>query len=274
MDTIRRVAPQVLPIRPFLGRIFEDRGVMPRISAGFHYSPDEAKLLGRIHRAVDVAVPRGTRLMAPHDGWYMASYGEKKLLDKNGHPQRVYWEDAIRMHPKETLAYPPGDDITGYFGSLIVQGYLGGGRYIQIAHLDGVVDAIPYHRETLLENGNRLHSPELRCPIAEMKDGKAVFLKRGHPIGWSGMSGCGWGTRHYDLAPKVLDGRPDFRGVNYAHYDEPHVHVALFWGRRPFDRAAVLFVDPFGVYSDDVDEYPKQLKYWDRWPGSLWLPQV
>lgn len=272
--------------QPYLGTLFE-AGVEPVIATGFHYHKAEVAIHGvKVHNAIDMDLPRGVKILAPTDGYYVATYGEFLTRTDDGLPRRLSRHQALETNPVNSDVNPPDD--TGewevFFGSYVVQGWHGKGRYTQYAHVDWVNPAIPYYgpEEVTDENGNKTgdlkHSAMLRVPVAEYrKPDVAAFIRAGEVIAEVGMTGCGWGKRCYDFAKFDSDGRLDFRGVDYTYYTEPHLHFAAFGRRAPHTRNAKL-IDPFGIYGDMNGGYPKQRSQWHiRQPKAqhkpLWLEQ-
>lgn len=270
--------------QPYLGSLFE-AGVEPVIESGFHYHAAEIAIHGvKVHNAIDMNLPRGTKILAPADGYYIATYGETLIRNKDNLPRKLSLSEALETNPANKNINPP-DDINEwevFFGSYVIQGWHGKGRYTQYAHVDWVNPDIPFYRpqEVIDEQGHKTgdlkHSQMLRAPVAQYrKPGVATFIRAGEVIAEVGMTGCGWGKRCYDFAKLNNDGRPDFRGVDYTYYTEPHLHFAAFGRRAPYTRNAKL-IDPFGIYGDMNAGYPKQRSQWQiRQPkaqhGPLWL---
>lgn len=269
---------------PFLGSVFE-AGVEPVIATGFNYHPEYIALHGvRVHNAIDFDLPRGSRILAPADGYYVSTYGESLIHNHDGSPRKLSRGQALEKNPVNEDINPPDDEQEWevFFGSYVIQGWHSNGRYTQYAHVDWVVPAIPYYPpETIRNDGNETgdlkHSSFLRALVSEYrKPGAAAFIKAGDVIAELGMTGCGWGQRCYDFAVLGADGRPDFRGVNYTYYLEPHLHFAAF-GRAPRTRTPKTF-DPFGIYGQFDEGYPKSRGQWhQRQPSAkhqpLWLNQ-
>jgi murein DD-endopeptidase MepM/ murein hydrolase activator NlpD len=272
---------------PFLGRLFE-ANVVPVIATGFKYHAAEVALHGvQTHNAIDLDLPRGTKILAPADGWYIATYGEVLLRQESGEPRTLSRKQALSGNPSNRDLNPPGE--TGewpvWFGSFVIQGWHGNGRYTQYAHVDWIAPKIPYYPPVEVEDqeGNRTgdlkHSPMLKTVVSDYrKPGVAAFVTAGEVIGEVGMTGCGWGRRCFDSARFDQLGSPDFRGTDYTYYTEPHLHFAAFGRRAPRTRTAKPF-DPFGIYGELSDGYPVDQAQWHvRQPGAkhqpLWLPQV
>lgn len=270
----------------YLGSVFEP-GVEPLIASGFKYHPAEIALHGvQNHKAIDMDVPRGTKIAAPADGYYIATYGEFLTRDEQGNPRALSAEQVREANPANgDISPPPGAGLHNvYFGSYVIQGWHGNGRYTQYAHVDWVNPDIPYYppTEVVDESGNKTgdlkHSPMLRVSVAEYKKpGVAVFIKAGTVIGEVGMTGCGWGSRCYDFARFDSQGRPDFRAAGYTYYTEPHLHFATFGKRAPRTRNAVL-IDPFGIYGEASEGYPSSRQQWHVRQARaehdpLWLEQ-
>lgn len=258
------IDPKFIPM-PFLGALFEP-DIEPVIASGFEYHSDEVALHGvKFHGAIDLNVPRSTKILAPTDGYYLATYGEFLTRCEDGKPRLI-------------------DGRKVYYGSYMVQGWHTNGRYTQYAHVDWVNPQIRYYSPVTVKDkdgkptGDLRHNAVLRAPVARYrKRGAASFMRAGEVIGEVGMTGCGLGETCYSAAKFMDDGRPDFRGVNYTQYTEPHLHFVTFAGREPRSRQARL-VDPFGIYGQAEDGYPIKLSRWHkRQPQAkhhpLWLPR-
>ncbi len=256
---------------PFLGPIFE-LGTKPVISTGFKYHSSEILLHGvKNHQAIDLDVPRGTKILAPADGFYIATYGEVLLRDEQGHPKQLTTDQAVRLNPKNTLLNsPPDKNGSIYFGSYVVQGWHQPGRYTQYAHVDWVNPAIPYNPpvEVKDEKGNPTgdlkHSNTLRDPVSTYRQpNHAAWIKKGEVIAETGMTGCGWGRRTYDFAKFDSRMRPDFRTSDYYFYTGPHLHFVVLGPRVPRTRTARAY-DPFGIYGQLDVGYPIDVRSWSR----------
>lgn len=260
------VAPE-----PFLGPVFES-GVEPVIATGFNYHPAEIALHGvKVHNAIDFDAPRGTKILAPADGYYVATYGEFALKNEDGSARTLSLETALRDNPRNTDVKPPSKvgEFPIFFGSYVIQGWHGKGRYTQFAHVDWVNPKIPYHAPVGLKDeggkptGDLAHSKALRASVSEYrKKSVAVRIKAGEVIGELGMTGCGWGRRCLSFAKIGKDGRPDFRGVDYTYYTEPHLHFMVFGKRVPKARKPSALWDPFGLYAQYDAGYPQAVKDW------------
>ncbi|MDP4038640.1 MAG: hypothetical protein Q8P54_01570 [bacterium] len=253
---------------PFLGPVFRP-GVEPVIATGFNYRREEIDLHGvKKHGAIDMDVSRGTEILAAADGYYIATYGEKLMRNDDGSPRKLDMEQAHKANPHNKDLNPPEGEGPWdvYFGSFVVQGWHGNGRYTQYVHVDWVNPKIPYYRpqEVRDEEGNKTgdlkFSEMLRATVDEYRS-IAVYIKAGEVIAVTGMTGCGWGKRCYDFAKFDSGKRPDFRDVNYTYYTEPHLHFVVTGRRAPYNRNARAF-DPFGIYRQVNDGYPESRSEW------------
>ena len=276
-ETERRVP------EPYLGVIFEPE-VEPVIATGFNYHEFEIAMHGvEIHNGIDMDLPRGTKILAPADGYYVATYGEV-LTRKEGLARKLSKQALLQINPNNKDVNPPDNtnEWEIFYGSYVIQGWHGKSRYTQYAHIDWAVPSIPYYPpiEAIDENGNKTgdlkHSKILRAYVDEYrKPGVAVYIKAGEVIAEVGMTGCGWGKRCYDFAKFDDKGRPDFRGADYNYYSEPHLHFVTF-GRRARNTRNSTPIDPFGIYGDMNGGYPKRRSQWHiRQPNAkhepLWL---
>jgi murein DD-endopeptidase MepM/ murein hydrolase activator NlpD len=261
--------------QPFLGPLFAP-GVEPLIATGFHYTRREIEVHGvETHNAIDFDLPRGTPVLAPADGYYVATYGEVLIRDKHGEPVTRSLAEAKAGNPHNRDFRPPqhGQRWPIYYGSFVVQGWHGRGRYTQYAHLDAVDPHIPYYPPSESEQGDLHFSPTLRASVREYGSGRiGAWLKAGDRIGVVGMTGCGWGARCYDAASFDAADRPDFSRADYTYYTSPHLHFMVFGARRPRSRKPSAFWDPFGIYGDLYSGYPDHRSEWSAEAGALWLP--
>lgn len=268
---------------PFLGPIFE-KNITPVIATGFNYQADEIAMHGvKNHGAIDFDVPRGTTILAPADGYYVATYGEYLTRLEDGSPRTMSLTDAIERSGRRRQNIRPPDKSNGpwsvYYGSYVIQGWHGKGRYTQFAHVEWANESIPYYPPTHVEDGDKkktgdlAHNQIMQATVTEYRQGAAKFLKAGSVIGVVGSAGCGWGRRAYDDAKFAKDGRPDFRNGKYTYWCEPHLHFMVFGQRRPRSRKPSYLWDPFGIYGQIDAGYPAELRQWHTLPHSLWLKQ-
>ncbi len=267
--------------QPFLGPLFK-RDVTPIIATGFNYHAGEIAVHRvKTHSAIDFDVPRGTEILAPADGYYLATYGEYLLRDKDGAPRMLSPHEALSRNPANKDIRPPvgGKPEKMFFGSFVVQGWHGKGRYTQYAHVDWVNPEIPYYPPRPLlgedgaETGDLAHHAVLRAPVKTYRQsGVTKNLKAGTVIATVGMTGCGWGARCYDAAAFDGDRRPDFTRAAYTYYTQPHLHFAVFGPRAPRTRKPVMY-DPFGIYGEHNQGYPQSSRQWSvRQPAAKHAP--
>lgn len=223
------------------------------------------------HGAIDFGLPRGSKVLAPADGWAVCTFAEVQLTEK-GKPRLISVENAMRHTPKGLLSIPdlPGNAWPAWYGSYVVQIWHGRGRYTQLAHVDWVKEDIPFFPPSISDNGDLIHNRVMRAPVAEIKRA-GKFVKRGQVVAQVGMTGCGWGKRSYEFAEVAAGGRPDFRGADYWYWDQPHLHFMVFGTRRGKKRVPAHTWDPFGLYGDISAPYPQRRELWPTLPGSLWL---
>lgn len=269
--------------RPFLNQIFE-AGVEPIITTGYEYHPAEIAVHGvEYHGAIDFDAPRGTKILAPADGYYMATYGEYLLHNDNkpSTPRTLSYDQALKLNPSNTDIVPPAKtgDWPIYFGGYTVQGWHTRGRYTQNLHVDWVNPAIVYHPpskemdEQGKPTGNLEYSPILRAKVDDYRQPQnSTFIRQGTVIAEVGMTGCGWGKPCYDYAQFEVDGRPNFRGVDYPYYTSPHLHFVVFGQRAPYTRIPKRY-DPFGIYGQVNAGYPKRVAQWNiKQPRAKHIP--
>jgi murein DD-endopeptidase MepM/ murein hydrolase activator NlpD len=269
MRLISSEQPTFTP-EPFLGPLFEQE-VEPKIEAGYLYSPEETAMHGiSRHGAIDFGLPRGTAVLAPADGWAVCTYGEVQLTQQ-GEPRLIGLPEATKHTPRELLSIPdlPGTSWPAWYGSFVVQIWHGQGRYTQLAHVDWVREDIPYFAPTVTEKGDLSHNQILRATVDELRQ-VGRFVKQGEVVAQVGMTGCGWGMRSFEFAEVAADGRPDFRSSHYWYWDQPHLHFMVFGARRGKARRPESVWDPFGLYSNDRQQYPMHCGQWPKVRHSLW----
>src|SRR5258707_3415531 len=105
---------------PFLGSLFE-KDVQPTIATGFNYHASEPALHGfKNHNAIDINLPRGTKILAPADGYYVATYGEYQIHNNNGSPRRLSQAGVLSIDPTNSdIRAPSGDKQPIFFGSFV-----------------------------------------------------------------------------------------------------------------------------------------------------------
>jgi hypothetical protein len=268
--------PEIRLPKAFLQPLFQP-DTKPVIATGFDYTPVEVAIHGvKTHNAIDFDVPRGTPVLAPADGYYVATYGELLLRNDDDTPRTLSLAEAKGGNSYNRDFRPPksGTRWPIYFGSMVVQGWHPNGRYTQLAHLDYVDPAVRYYPPEAEENGDLKFHPILRAPTATYRrSGVASWLKAGTLLGVTGMTGCGWGERCYETAQFGKGDRPDFRQADYTYYTSPHLHFMVF-GRRSTAKARppLAFWDPFGIYKDITGGYPAESPIsWHNMPSTLWV---
>ncbi len=238
---------------PFLGPIFASDFELD-IGSGYNYdhahNSNDAIHGVEQHKAIDFGAPIGTPIYAPADGLALATYSEFLLGEK---------DDVNAFIPRRYK----GKKV--YFGSgLIIQIWHGRGRYTQYAHLHKVSPNIPYYKPIVDKDSGDLRPAHLRDVVSEYGKGtKATKVKRGELIGYTGVTGIGWGKRCYE----------DWStGKKYTYYDDPHLHFMVFGRRLSRSRNPVAIWDPFGIYGKAA-QYPANKNEWHTLKNSLWLKQ-
>lgn len=226
---------KVLPI-PYLTLPFRKADVHGRydITEGWMYSTGESAIHGFTeHDGVDFALPYGTPVVAPADGYAMSSYHTFWILNEDG-SKRTYEGKPIRFG-------------LGYFVQMYIPSV---NRYIQIAHLSDVDAAIPFstpsaNGEDWVPSNHTLSVPDLKMSPQYVK------VRKGQVIGKVGFSGLGWGYEEYEAGatrPIAID--PTVK----KSWDEPHIHFEDFW-RDQTTGVKMANRDPYGIYGTTAD-YP------------------
>ncbi|QQG43982.1 MAG: hypothetical protein HYW86_03920 [Candidatus Roizmanbacteria bacterium] len=205
------------------------------ISEGWVYSADEIKIHqgNPIHLGVDFALPYGTPVVAPADGYAMSSYQSFRIKDS--------WNN-IRTYQGKQLNVG-----FGYFVSIYNPE---ADRFVDLTHLSDVDPQIPFSPPFKTEDGwaptNHNEDPE-----KFMKNPYVAFIKKGTVIGKVGYSGLTWGYEEYKEGakrPVVLDNNTN------KSWDEPHIHFAEFF-RDPKTHEINYLRDPYDIY-DVFTSYP------------------
>lgn len=190
-----------------------------RVSEGWIYSDFEQGVHGHYeHCAVDLAVDRGTEVLAPAAGLAIASY----QLAYCGHYQ--------------------GKRVGFGLGHFVEIWHPDVRLYTLVAHLERSSPAIRYCRPK--PRGDAWVAPDA---AARTRGGHRSWtpVSRGDVVGWAGDSGLCWG---YDEGPAS---RPD--PAAYPSWDEVHVHLEVF-RRDPVTAVKVERLDPFRIYGTS-EEY-------------------
>lgn len=221
------------------------------ITEGWTYSDAELAIhhVDPLHGGIDIAVPYGTAVVSPVDGYVMSSYHVAPLIAEDG-TQRTYKDKPISMG-------------LGYFVYIYVPMVK---RWVEIAHLSEIDDSIPFWQPTKEENVWKVPTQAIKVEDY-LRHPRVTFIKKGHPLGKVGHSGLNLGnTTEYKegmTRPMALDQH------EYPSWDEPHIHYEEFWynqetGQKGWQR------DPYGLYSTG-ENYPTYNNYRNIGKDSLWL---
>ncbi len=202
----------------------------PHISEGYVYSAEEAAIHGKeVHAGIDFDAPYRTPVVAPCDGWAMASYHSTKITDNEGKPF---------YHRGKTIGY-----ALGLFVQIWVPEV---GRFVQLGHLSSIHESIPYSMPT--PNGDDCIPTNHNLPIERIPYSSEAYgyIKRGEPVGTVGHSGLQSG---YHLEYDIRRSRPPFLSPwRNRSWDTPHVHVEDYY-RSQITQQKDGQRDPYGIYN-------------------------
>lgn len=260
IDWIHRARTKPPP--PFLEWPFE-KGVEVRTLSGFQYTQQESDIHGEKleHNGVDLEVPRCTPVLAPCSGFALATYGECKTK------RRLNLDTALWLNPRERNIRPEDShtDLPLWSGpGLIIQIVRPDGTFVQLTHFNELGRQIPYF-QPVVQTDDLLPSPALRLPMRKYRKA-AVWVNAGEFIGYSGMTGCGWGEASCFSYQREVD-PPVFTDTPYTYWSNPHLHLAVLSKRAWLTRNAIAFC-PYGI-GGTVEQYPHDaiLRFGKR---SLW----
>lgn len=204
------------------------------ITEGWIYSEFEQSVHGfEAHNGIDFALPYGTPIVAPADGYAMSSYHTFWLRNDDG---------SIRTYQGKPLRFGLGYFVQMYIPSV--------NRYIQMAHMSDIDPAVPFSLPIANEGDWVPTNHTLAVP--DLKNSpQYVQVKKGDVLGKVGYSGLAWGYEDYSSGsarPVAID------PATQKSWDEPHIHFEDFWrdqtaGQKLANR------DPYGIYSTYQD-YP------------------
>lgn len=233
---------------PFLTPIL-DKNSKPYITEGWLYSDEEVALHGtKVHQSVDFAVPIGTPVLATSDGVAIATFGEQAVMIDN---DQKTWKG-----------------LPIYFGfGLVIQILHENGWFTYYGHLHKLIPefekAGAYYEPILQKNGDLYTNNLYESPEKYGSSIKAINVTRGQIIGYSGITGMGWGVKTYHNWIKV---KP------YKVCDEEHLHFQL--AKHKTTNQSKIYniesIDPFGIYAT-FDKYPNIGEDWINLEDSIWL---
>ncbi len=241
-----------VPAIPYLTLPFlaSDVGGQYDITEGWRYSLGENAIHGLVdHNGVDFALPYGTPVVAPADGYAMSSYHTNWHRDDNG---------TVRTYQGIPLRFGLGNFVQMYIPSV--------NRFIQMAHLSDIDPAVPFSLPEASEGDWVPTNHTLKIPDLEASP-HVVQVKKGQVLGRVGFSGLAWGYEDYEAGatrPVLIDPRI------HSSWDEPHIHFEDFWrdqttGKKTANR------DPYGIYGSTYD-YPTLMRRGIKGKDSLFLP--
>lgn len=176
------------------------------ITEGWLYSAFERSVHGfSLHRSLDIAVPYGTPVYAPCEGYAISTFSDRWLRDLKG---------RIKTYQGREMRFGLGYHVVIHNQRV--------NRDIVLAHLSNIAPEIPFSlphqsgQDWLPTSYELLYKESQRSSLI-----KAV--KRGDLIGWVGYSGIGWGYNNDYLKgakrPVILDLE------KYQTWDETHLHM-------------------------------------------------
>lgn len=241
-----KIEGKEVPATPYLTLPFRSRDIPEfgyEITEGWEYSKEESAIHGlKNHRGVDIAVPYGTLVVAPADGYAMSSYHTRWIKDEAG-KEKTYEGKSIRFG-------------LGYFIQMYIPGV---NRFVQLAHLSELDPAIPFSKPVYNRPTDNWNPVNHTLRIHELKDHPAVvFVGRGTPLGKVGFSGLAWGYKDYNpQTERPVAPDPE----KFKSWDEPHVHLEDFWrdqgtGEKGWQRDPYAIYLTAGYYPDPKKDQP------------------
>lgn len=214
------------------------------ISEGWNYTWWEQQIHGLVsHWSVDYAVPYGTPVYAPVNGYIHASYLNTTL----GMPgrRRLYQGQPVNygLGYRAQIIYPdPSDPLNP---NKIT--------FIQLAHLSrfssklaATIEWLPYvysaWEDAVKINNYSLSTTDLE-PVLRWEEHSGIIpIKRWELIGYVGTSGLEqWEEIVSGYTPTMYPDNP------YHSRDEPHVHIQIYRRRAWGGRNAASITDPYNL---------------------------
>lgn len=203
---------------------------------GWIYGEDELSIHGGnpVHAGFDIALPFGTQVFSPVDGYAMSTYQTFWKKDAFGNVIRFKGQ-PLRMG-------------LGYFVYMYVPSV---NRFVELAHLSDIDPLIPFSKPIYKDGGWMPTGNKIKIEGIEQNP-NFVFVTKGTPLGRVGYSGLALGT-----AVDYEDGneRPVVMPQEqFKSWDIPHIHMEEFYiEQETFKKAWQR--DPYAVYS--TSEYYK-----------------
>ena len=244
---------KTIPSEKYLTLPFRERDLKGQyqITEGWEYSAEEQAIHGqKIHLGIDFAVPYGTPVVAPFDGFAMSSYHAHWLME--GDRKRLYQEEPIRFS-------------LGYF----VQVYNPRvNRFIQLAHLSDIDPSIPFSKPVYDKEEDNWNPVNHTLTIEQLINHTMVAaIKRGDPLGRVGFSGLALGKEQIEYIEEAE--RPLVLDKPIRSWDEPHVHFEETF-RNQKTGAKEGQRDPYDLYTT-FENYPTPQNPAKMGPKSLWI---
>lgn len=225
-----------VPADPYLTLPFREADLEGQydITEGWRYSQEEHAIHGFVnHYAIDIAVPFGTQVVAPADGYAMSTYQTFWIKNDDG---------TTRTYQGKPLRFGLGNFVQLYVPSV--------NRFVQLGHLSDVDPAIPFSLP--IADGEDWTPTNHTLKIIELQNHPMVVkVKKGQFLGKVGYSGLAFGYEDYEAGatrPVQIDPKTQ------KSWDEPHVHLEDFY-RDQSTGLKIANRDPFGIYSTRID-YP------------------
>lgn len=208
------------------------------ITEGWTYSQQESAIHGfHNHFGVDFAVPYGTPLVAPTNGFAISSYHTFGLKNNDG---------SIKTYENRSVGFGLGYFIQIYSPEV--------NRFVQLGHLSEIDKAIPFSLP--IQQGDNWLPTNHDLKINELTHHpKATKVEKGQPLGKVGFSGLRWGyIEYYAGMEKPIVPDPE----KFNSWDEPHMHYEECY-RNQEDGRKFAQRDPYGIYSNYYD-YPTPIR--------------
>ncbi len=225
------------------------------ITEGWRYSIEETSIHKLVsHGSVDYAVPYGTPIYAPTDGWIHASYynttlwavGKRQMYQgKTLNYGLWYWVQIIRPDPQDPFNT---DKIT----------------FIQLAHLSrfspSVAETIAWlsyiydaGEDAIKINNYSLSSQDLADIVRGKSVSHIIPIKQWDLIGYVGNS---WLEQGEDVGPRYKP-KSHIKDPRNSR-DEPHIHVNIYKRSLDGSKKRWSIQDPYYLQTT-ADRYPTHI---------------
>jgi hypothetical protein len=227
------------------------------ITEWWRYSTGEISIHGLVnHGSVDYAVPYGTPVYAPTDGWIHAWYynttlwavGQRQMYQgKTLNYGLWYWVQIIRPNPQDPFNT---DKII----------------FIQLAHLSRfspsvaqTIQWLPYiydaGEDAIKINNYSLSSQDLKDIIRGKSVSHIIPIKQWDLIGYVGNS---WLEQWEEIGSWYIP-RPHIKNPHNSR-DEPHIHISIYKRSLDGSKKRGSVQDPYKLQTT-AEKYPTHINW-------------